>query len=111
MDQPYSLWTPGISIPNFSRDPLATEGEATPGPDDMNPAIDPDAREEIERLKAKQREYAKRDDKIVRTVPIEDFGGFKPDPTRGDDPFVFDDIGQNVKQEIADIERDPLFEW
>jgi len=33
----------GISPIRLSRDPLATEGEATPGPDDYNPYQDPDA--------------------------------------------------------------------
>jgi len=108
MDTPYTLWTPGISIPNFSRDPLATEGEATPGPDDLNPAVDPDAREDIERLKAKQMEFAKRDDKIVRTVP---FGGFDPDPSEEPNPFVFDDFGRTIDKEIDDIDTPNLFEW
>jgi len=29
--------TPGITIPNFSSDPLGTEAELTPGPNDVNP--------------------------------------------------------------------------
>jgi len=108
MDTPYTKWTPGVTIPNFSQDPLATEGEATPGPDDLNPAVDPDAREEIERIKAKQRAYAQRDDKLVRTVPQI---GFDPDPTDEPNPFVFDDIGRTVDQEIDDVFGQDLFQW
>lgn len=33
--------TPGITRANLSRDPLMTEEEATPGPDDYNPFDDP----------------------------------------------------------------------
>jgi len=108
MDQPYSRFTPGITIPNFSADPLGTEGELTAGDDSLNPAVDPDAREEIERLKAKQKEYAKRDDKIVRTVP---FGGFDPDPSEEPNPFVFDDFGRTIDDEIGDVGPQDLFEW
>lgn len=108
MDQPYSRFTPGITIPNFSADPLGTEGEMTPGPDDLNPAVDPDARDEIERIKAKQKEYAKRDDKIVRTVP---FGGFDSDPSEEPNPYLFDDIGRGISTELEDMERSGLFEW
>lgn len=57
------------SIP-LSRDPIATEGEATPGPDDFNPY---DAYE-LERVKQSQKTM-------------------KEDPTEGDDPYLFDDIG------------------
>jgi len=67
--EPFTDWTPGIVEPNFSREPLGDEGELTPGPDDMNPAVDPDAREMIERLERKQREFARRDDKVARTIP------------------------------------------
>lgn len=57
------------SIP-LSRDPIATEGEATPGPDDFNPY------DEYEFRRARQRQKT-----------------MKEDPTEGDDPFLFDDIG------------------
>jgi len=38
--QPFFQATPGITEPKFSRDPLGTEGELTPGPDDENPFED-----------------------------------------------------------------------
>jgi len=52
-----TTWVPGIVVPSFSKAPLADEGEATVGDDDLNPATDPDAREEVERIKEKQRMY------------------------------------------------------
>lgn len=55
----------GMTSARLSQDPLATEGEATPGPDDYN--------------------------------PYEDRGG-DADPTAGDDPFVFDDVGPAVDE-------------
>lgn len=64
----------------LSRDPLATEGEATPGPDDYNPY------DERERQMAEQ-----------------SFGKAR-DPTEGDDPFVFDD----VDDEIGEVELPSL---
>lgn len=40
--------TPGITRPKLSLDPLATEGEATPGPDDVNPFDEIAAERQIE---------------------------------------------------------------
>lgn len=36
------LATPGVTEPNLSAEPLATEGEATPGADDYVPFDDPE---------------------------------------------------------------------
>lgn len=47
--------TPGITSVNMSRLPLATEGEMTPGDPSLNPYEDPDAREEVERIREKER--------------------------------------------------------
>jgi len=38
--QPFFQTTPGITEPDFARDPLGTEGELTAGPDDQNPFED-----------------------------------------------------------------------
>lgn len=62
----------GITPIPLSRDPLATEGEATPGPDDYNPYED--------------REYKAERKQMT----------MEKNPTKGDDPFVFDDIGDAV---------------
>jgi len=56
----------GMTIKNLSRGPLATEGEATPGPDHINPY---------------EGQVTARAD---------------PDPTDGSDPFVFDNVGSAV---------------
>lgn len=68
----YGQPTPGTTGHNLSCEPLATEGESTPGPDDQNPYDDAIAR----------REQA----------------GFtlKEDPTQDPDPFVFDDVEEVV---------------
>jgi len=63
----------GMTPTLLSRTPLATEGEATPGPDDetpYEPAHAPRATADGPRM--------------------------DPDPTAGADPFVFDDVGRAV---------------
>lgn len=57
----------GITPAPLSAEPLATEGEATPGPDDYNPYEDGG-----------------------------DGGRLREEPTKGDDPYAFDDIGDTV---------------
>lgn len=60
----------GITPMAMSREPLATEGEATPGPDDVNPY---DEREFQEAMRVRN-------------------------PTEGeDDPYTFDDIGDGLE--------------
>lgn len=60
----------GITPMPLSRDPLATEGEATPGPDDFNPYEEHDRR------------YGLEGDEIAE----------QRDPTAGNDPYTFDDV-------------------
>jgi len=55
----------GITPAPLSAEPLATEGEATPGPDDVNPY---DKFEAVSEASAQE------------------------DPTDGDDPYFFDDV-------------------
>lgn len=69
----------GITPIPLSRDPLATEGEATPGPDDWNPY---DEAEDRRALREMGRE-------------LED------DPTSGDDPYSFDDVGDGLMDTIG----------
>lgn len=68
----FGMPTPGTTGHNLSCEPLATEGEATPGPDDQNP-------------------YDEHTDRIEQR-------GFtlKEDPTEDPDPFVFDDVEEVV---------------
>lgn len=42
----HSNWVPGIAPIEFSDEPLATEGMATPGPDNLSPAV-PEERDEL----------------------------------------------------------------
>jgi hypothetical protein len=91
--------TPGITEPNFSRDPLATEGEATPGPDTENPYEN--AQEYRERLELEQQKRAMQDDAVIDTVPNPQDPDLPPallndDPTSGDDPYLFDDVEKEV---------------
>lgn len=62
----------GITCIPLSREPLATEGEATPGPDDYNPHLEREAHAGLEQSTIAE------------------------DPTAGADPFVFDDVGELV---------------
>lgn len=68
--------TPGITTPSLSREPLGTEGELTPGPDDENPYED-----ELNRVE--QRGFT-----------------LKEDPTTDPDPYVFDDV-EGVVDELS----------
>jgi len=87
--------TPGITEKRFTADPLGTEGELTPGPDDANPFRSADEREIVDAYKAKQAEYEKAD--LHRTTGIQlPFMDAPKSPTAGDDPFVFDDVGEEV---------------
>lgn len=89
--------TVGITEPNFTTDPLGTEGEMSIGPDSINPYRSAEEAEIIEQIEQKEREKAQREDTIVRTTPVEP--SFLPSfesPTKGDDPFVFDDVEDEV---------------
>jgi len=97
MDSPYMRCTVGITEPNFTTDPLGTEGEMTIGPDEINPFRSAEEAEIIEQIERKERERANQEDSIVRTTPVEP--AFLPSfesPTTGDDPFVFDDVEDEV---------------
>lgn len=73
----------GLTCMPLSRDPIATEGEATPGPDDYNPYDEHAARRELPEPRLEE------------------------NPTAGDDPFVFDDVGEVVMEfELPGLESD-----
>lgn len=46
----------GVTLPALSREPLATEGEATPGPDDYNPFDEIDDRRRMRAIHNSQRQ-------------------------------------------------------
>jgi len=71
----------------LSKNPLATEGEATPGPDDTNPY------DEREHEIAKQAQEPTR-----QSAPDVSFGPpSDASPTAGRDPFVFDNVNPGVE--------------
>jgi hypothetical protein len=89
--------TVGITEPNFTQDPLGTEGEMSVGPDSINPFRSAEEAEIIEQIKQKEREKAQQEDAIVRTTPVNaDFLPTFESPTEGNDPFVFDDVEDEV---------------
>lgn len=69
----------GMTDIPLSKAPIATEGEATPGPDDVNPYDE------------REFQQAKRGRSGVSMPEFE-----SRSPTSGDDPFVFDDAGQEL---------------
>jgi len=96
--------TPGITCKRFTADPLGTEGEMTAGPDDQNPYRSADEREIVEAYEKKERQQRAGDLQLFKTSTkhATDTGGIShplhtnsevTDPTAGDDPFVFDDLG------------------
>jgi hypothetical protein len=96
--------TPGFTSKRFCQNPLGTEGELTPGADDQNPYRSADEREEVERVARKERQQRQGDLQLFKTSTkrAEDTGGIShpmhtnstvDDPTEGNDPFVFDDLG------------------
>ncbi len=75
----------GITPIPLSRDPLATEEEATPGPDDYNPFED-------------TRELGLSSDEIAENR----------NPLKGDDPYAFDDVDEAVGElELPDLGGEP----
>jgi hypothetical protein len=97
MDSFYMKASVGITEPNFTQDPLGTEGEMSVGPDSINPFRSAEEAEIIEQIKQKEREKAQQEDAIVRTTPVNaDFLPTFESPTEGDDPFIFDDVSDEV---------------
>jgi hypothetical protein len=96
MDNPLMQATPGLTYPNITKEPLGDEGELTPGPDDLNPFEDPEAAERIQALQQKREMQRAEQGEIVRTVPKDFEVVAVADPTEGDDPYVFDDVGAVV---------------
>lgn len=76
----------GMTAQPFSQAPLATEGEATPGPDDWNPYEEQEYRDYRRELEGNMK---------------------RRKPTKGNDPFAFDDVeGEVTKLEMPGIDRD-----
>lgn len=97
MDQPYMVTTTGITKPELTAEPLGTEGEMTPGPDDWNPYDEEVGKQGLRRLE-RERARGVGDSDVVRTVPQPGTltASLEDSPTAGDDPFVFDDVAAEV---------------
>lgn len=77
----------GITPAPITKEPLATEGEATPGPDDYNPYED-------------EQRAATRDVQL------------NGEPTKGDDPFVFDDVDDEMSEvQLPELGDGPQFDF
>ena len=96
MDNPLMQATPGLTYPNITREPLGDEGELTAGPNDLNPFEDPEAAERIQELQQKREMQRADQGELVKTVPSDFEVVAVADPTDGDDPYVFDDVGGMV---------------
>lgn len=94
---PLMMTTPGITQMEFTKDPLGTEAELTSGPNDMNPFRSADEREVVEAYKDKERQQLESDVDLMAEEGVSlPFDQTVQDPTAGDDPFVFDDVGSGV---------------
>jgi len=96
--------TPGTTCKRFCRNPLGSEGELTSGPDEANPYRSATEREIVEEYREKERAQRTGDVQLFKTSTkdAEDTGGVSHpmhtnsevnDPTEGNDPFAFDDLG------------------
>lgn len=65
----------GITPVKMSPEPLATEGEATPGPDDWNPYEEMEARQEIELVRERKKRRERERDVPPLLPSIFDNGG------------------------------------
>jgi len=96
---PLMQTTPGITEKRFTIDPLGTEGELTPGPDEINPYNSLAEKEEIEDYKTRLREDKSETPELVK-VPFDA-------PT--EDDFIFDDMGHLGDVQLPMLSDGPQF--
>lgn len=89
--------SPGITEPNLTAEPLGTEGEMTPGPDHINPFRSEEERQIVEDIE-RQIELRRGGEREPVGGELQETIGMRPlgNPTEGDDPFVFDDLGSDI---------------
>lgn len=94
MQNPLMRPTPGITEPNLTAEPLGTEAEMTPGPDDINPFRSERERRIVDEIEAQRRTRARQpsEESLEDTLGMDGI----PNPTRGDDPYAFDDVDEAV---------------
>lgn len=63
---PFMQTSPGLTIANISSEPLATEGEATPGPDDINPYRSEEERQMVDQIR--QQATQRQESELTKTV-------------------------------------------
>lgn len=83
---PIMQTSPGVTIPKITREPLGTEGELTPGPDDINPYNSIEEKEAVKEIKRRRE---------IDLDTGKDFGFDMINPLRGGDPYAFDDISKS----------------
>jgi hypothetical protein len=90
----------GMTPMPMSRNPIATEGEATPGPDDVNPYDELEYERFKERMKTERRRDRRESPKMRLMGGGQ--GGMDPNPTNGDDPYFFDDVADDLEEVETD---------
>jgi len=100
MENSFMATTPGITEKRFTVDPLGTEGELTDGPDSANPFASAEEREIVEAYRAKADAQKKADGNLYETsgVMLPFAASTNDTPTEGNDPYVFDDVGQATEE-------------
>jgi len=93
---PLMQTTPGFTQKRFTAEPLGSEGELTPGPDDANPYRSADEREVVEAYQAKAEQQERENGTYQTSGLVLPFAQEPDSPTKGNDPFVFDDVGKEV---------------
>jgi len=71
----FGFATPGITQPNFSADPLGTEGEMTPGPDKQNPFEEAQERAERQLIRERKERAEKEQKRRECMNPLCERGG------------------------------------
>jgi len=91
--------TPGVTIPNISAEPLATEGEMSEGPARINPWRSERERQAVEQMKREKQ--AAQDDELYKTGSGEADKRGPRDSPLSNPPFAF---GTNQTADLPGLE-------
>ena len=72
------MTTPGITAKRFCRCPLGTEGELSPGPDELNPHRSIDEKELVEDYKQREREHKRQGPYEPDAIMLPGLGAIDP---------------------------------
>jgi len=104
---PLMQTTPGFTEQRFTKNPLGDEGEFSPGPNEANPYRSADEREVVEAYQAKAEQQERENGTYQTSGLVLPFADQPDSPTEGNDPFVFDDVGEEVdKVSLPFLEND-----